>query len=442
MSEGQGTGDGSIPNPLPGPQVEPPEGEQSNDGDITDSPPGSQPLISERGNPRFPRSLLVGGGYEILSNPINQGYSEWLVSATALDLHTSIEAVLLNLVDNALNNRDKSWPGLLKSFSWFPKALLDISPAKREKRWDWILSKKPAEIEGRGEAIQHHTYWMKGYGADKAKDDKLIEMNCCKTLNYHAFRAIIRKVANEVIVDNPDPVEVGHISRRHWNDLKEPSLADLKVCVGKKKSKLRSKSLAAKKAAAKKAQQTKPDTANPPEGSQEQSGASAPEAGLNLPVDNEVQVLAEVSGPKDQPRVGNGAAPRGTPQFPVIQTPLVFPVANPPLLGQGHPGGAQKRQYVDTPHYGRGFNQRGHGRNRGGGYGGRNKKFFPRGPRGGGNTNFGAPGLAANTSRGGGGNSQGEYGGRPAFTAVNCWSCQQANPSQNTVCSYCYSGLY
>ena len=94
--------------------------------------------------------------------------------------------------------------------------------------------------------------------------------------------------------------------------------------VWEKKSKLRSKSLAAKKAAAKKALQSKPDTANPPEGSQEQSGASAPEAGLNLPVDNEVQVLAEVSGPKDQPRVGNGAAPRGTPQFPIIQTPPVF----------------------------------------------------------------------------------------------------------------------
>ena len=237
MSEGQGTGDGSIPNPLPGPQVEPPEGEQSNDGDITDSPPGSQPLISEQGNPRFPRSLLVGGGYEILSNPIIQGYSEWLVSATALDLHTSIEAVLLNLVDNALNNKGKSWPGLLKSFSWFPKALLDISPAKREERWNWILSKKPEDTNEKGEAILPHTYWMKGYGADKAKDDKLVEMNSYKTLNYHAFRAIIRSVANEVIVDNPCPVEVGSISRRHWNDLKEPSVKDLKDRAGKKKKK-------------------------------------------------------------------------------------------------------------------------------------------------------------------------------------------------------------
>ena len=267
-------------------------------------------------------------------------------------------------------------------------------------------------------------------------------MNCYKTLNYHAFRAIIRQVANEVIVDSPGPVEVGHISRRHWNDLKEPTLHDLKVRVGKKKHKLRSKSLAAKKAA-KKAQQTLPDTANPPEGSQEQAGASAPVAGLNPPGDNEVQVLAEVSGSNDQPRAGTGAAPRGPPQIPIIQTPQVFPLANPPSLGQGGPGVAQKRQYVDTPHYGRGFNKRVYGRNRGGGYGGRTKQYFPRGPRGGGNTNFGAPGLATNTSsRGNGGNSQGNYGGGPAFMAVKCWSCHQVNPSQNSVCSYCYSSLY
>ena len=72
-------------------------------------------------------------------------------------------------------------------------------------------------------------------------------MNSYKTLNYHAFRAIIRSVANEVIVDNPCPVEVGSISRRHWNDLKEPTVKDLKDRAGKKKKKIRSKSLAAKR---------------------------------------------------------------------------------------------------------------------------------------------------------------------------------------------------
>ena len=238
MSEDQGNGDGLIPDPVPGPAVEPPNGEQIIDGDYSTSPPGSLPLVTERGNPRFPKDLLVGGGFEILSNPINFGYSEWLVSATALDLHTSIEAVLLNLVDNALKNRDKKWPELLRLFPWFPKALLEVSQAKRDNRWDWINSKKPADTDGREEVIRHHTFWLKGFGADKAKDDKLIEMNCYKTLNYHAFRAIIRSVANECIVDTPGPVEVGTISRRHWNDLKEPTVNDLKLRVGKKKKNL------------------------------------------------------------------------------------------------------------------------------------------------------------------------------------------------------------
>ena len=107
---------------------------------------------------------------------------------------------------------------------------------KRQARWDWIVSKKP-EDPAPGEVIQPHVYWLKGYGQDKAKDDKLIEMNSFKTLNYHAFRAIIRSVANECIVDTPGSIKVGSISRRHWNNLKEPSVNDLKSRVVKKKEK-------------------------------------------------------------------------------------------------------------------------------------------------------------------------------------------------------------
>ena len=112
---------------------------------------------------------------------------------------------------------------------------MEVSQAKRQARWDWINSKKPEDTGAPGEVIQHHTYWLKGFGQDKAKDDKLIEMNSYKTLNYHAFRAIIRSVANECIVDTPGPIEVGTISRRHWNALKEPTVNDLKVRVVKKK---------------------------------------------------------------------------------------------------------------------------------------------------------------------------------------------------------------
>ena len=76
MSEDQGNSDGVIPEPVPGPTAdEPPKGEQANDGNNSTSPPGSLPLITEQGNPRFPMALLVGGGFEILDNPINLGMS-------------------------------------------------------------------------------------------------------------------------------------------------------------------------------------------------------------------------------------------------------------------------------------------------------------------------------------------------------------------------------
>ena len=69
------------------------------------------------------------------------------------------------------------------------------------------------------------------------------------------------------------------------------------------------------------------------------------------------------SGPNDQPGVGNGAAAGGpTPAPKVIQTPLVFQLANPPALGQNFQELAQHGQYDAALVYGRGF-RRGHGRN-------------------------------------------------------------------------------
>ena len=79
---------------------EPTEVEHDTTAIVTDSDPGSLPLISEHGNPRFPRVLLDGGGYEILGMPINKGLPVWVTSVNALELHVSIEAVLLNLVDH------------------------------------------------------------------------------------------------------------------------------------------------------------------------------------------------------------------------------------------------------------------------------------------------------------------------------------------------------
>ena len=98
------------------------------------------------------------------------------------------------------------------------------------------------------------------------------------------------------------------------------------------------------------------------------------------------------------------------------------------------------------------FKQYGHGRNRGGRYGGRNKyKSFPmdgggggytnpRG-RGGGYTDPNAPGIAAPPSHGNGGSNRGGNGGGPAFYVVRCWKCNFPNPGQNTVCSSCWSRL-
>ena len=73
------------------------------------------------------------------------------------------------------------------------------------------MSKGPADPSN-FEAKPHHTFWLKGYGADKVKDDKMIEANCFKTLNYFGLRGIIRSVASEVKLNDPGPVEVGNIS--------------------------------------------------------------------------------------------------------------------------------------------------------------------------------------------------------------------------------------
>ena len=70
MAEALDNGDGVNPSPAPSPEAhEPPEGEQNINADASASPPGTLPLVSERGNPRFPRDLLVGGGFENSDQP-------------------------------------------------------------------------------------------------------------------------------------------------------------------------------------------------------------------------------------------------------------------------------------------------------------------------------------------------------------------------------------
>ena len=233
MSADQGGPEGLNPEVLPGPAVEPSNDEPALNANDPAPPLGSLALFRD-GSFKFPKALLVGGGFKILSNPICQGLSEWMVSESVLDLNTSTEGVLLFMLRNALANGDKSWAELLKSFDWFPKVLFDIGQPKQDARWTWIESKQPADLDNL-EETPHHSFWLSGYGNDKVKDDRMIESNCYKTLNYRGFRDIIRSVAAEVKLTTPGPIEIGNLGRRHWNALKEPSIIDLKKRVVKKK---------------------------------------------------------------------------------------------------------------------------------------------------------------------------------------------------------------
>merc|ERR1712030_235572 len=131
-------------------------------------------------------------------------------------------------------------PELLKSYAWFPKVLFDVGQPKRTARWLWIQSLEPddhADIDG----APHHSFWLAGYSSDKAKDDRMIESNGYKTLNYKEFRGLIKSVASEI--RNLGPIEIGGVCRRHWNALKEPTIVELKRRVVKKKKKTRPKSV-------------------------------------------------------------------------------------------------------------------------------------------------------------------------------------------------------
>ena len=78
--------------------------------------------------------------------------------------------------------------------------------------------------------------------------------------------ALSKQSNSEVKLNDPGPVEVGNISRRPWNNLKEPTINDLKKRVVKKKKRIRAKSTVSK--TVKVAQNTLPVTADPQGGPQ------------------------------------------------------------------------------------------------------------------------------------------------------------------------------
>merc|ERR1712030_312230 len=80
---------------------------------------------------------------------------------------------------------------------------------------------------------------------------------------------------NTCITTTPGPVEIRGLIRRHWNELKEPSLDNLRSKVQRKKKHIRAKNQSAKKKADKSSSgpSTTSDTLV---GSQDQAGDPSP----------------------------------------------------------------------------------------------------------------------------------------------------------------------
>ena len=160
MSGPPDSSDGVTPEVREGDPSEAPTVEQAQNGNDPAPPPGSLSFFREEGY-KFPKALLVGGGFNILANPICNGLQPWILSESILDLDTSIEGVLLFMLQTALENGDKQWPDLLKSFAWFPRVLFDVGQSKRDACWLWIQSLEPdnhADLEG----APRHSFWFAG----------------------------------------------------------------------------------------------------------------------------------------------------------------------------------------------------------------------------------------------------------------------------------------
>ena len=121
---------------------EPSEDVQSQNGDDPSPALGSFSLFRDGGF-KFPKAPLEGGGFEILQDPICHGLQPFVLSESILDLNTSIEGVLLYMLEQASKNGENNWPELLISFSWFPRVLGDVGQAKRDARWQWITAHEP-----------------------------------------------------------------------------------------------------------------------------------------------------------------------------------------------------------------------------------------------------------------------------------------------------------
>ena len=137
-------------------------------GDAPAHVPGSDSLFGE-GKLRFPPSLLEQGGCGILVNPMGEGCHEYLLSASVFDLTTSIEGVMLFILERALNNTEANWPALLNNYNWFPRGLSKVGAAKRLARWQYIMSKEPEDPDSCS-VTTRHSFWLQGYSENKLND--------------------------------------------------------------------------------------------------------------------------------------------------------------------------------------------------------------------------------------------------------------------------------
>ena len=115
--------------------------------------------------------------------------------------------------------------------------------------------------------------------------------------------------------------------RRHWNELQEPSLDNLRSKVQKKKKRIRAKNQAAKKLALRSSSGPS-STSETPVVSQDQAVDPSTANGQSAAGNEEVARVAEVSQPSVQVSVPGLAPP--PPGVNLVRTPLVNYQATPP----------------------------------------------------------------------------------------------------------------
>ena len=127
---------------------------------------------------------------------------------------------MLYMLDNALKNGDK-WLEFLYAYNWFPKGLAKLGDPKRLACWNYLLAQEPSDPAVVCTEAGRHAFWMRGYTENKVKEDRIVNGGGLKVINYSSFRDIIRQAVRESSQKSLGPIEMGNLTRRHWNGLKE-----------------------------------------------------------------------------------------------------------------------------------------------------------------------------------------------------------------------------